>query len=190
ELMLPLEQLRARIGFIVPSLGRRVTQAGGDLRLRLAELGPQRERFFLQLDAEVGKLGVGPRILARPHRQGGGPVVRNTVRRSGHVRFLGSLMRTDNGGYGSAPSAANPFGDSRIPRSLFCPQPPNPESVPGPLARNVPAAERGAVVPRGACLVPLAKLTPTDAGGKPRCRIWAQQYPRATTPSTLRRESS
>jgi len=45
--MLPLEQLRARVGLIVPGLGRRVTKAGGDLRLRLAELGPQVGRFLL-----------------------------------------------------------------------------------------------------------------------------------------------
>jgi hypothetical protein len=53
--------------------------------LRLAEFGAQRDRFLLKLDTELGELGVGPRILARPHRQIGG-----AVRRSGHVRFLGS----------------------------------------------------------------------------------------------------
>src|SRR6201996_4322168 len=113
ELMLPLEQLRASVGLVVAGLGRRVAQAGGDLRLRLAELGAQRDRFFLQFKAKLGELGVGPRILARPHRQIGG-----AVRRSGHVRFLGSFVWTDNGGYGPLPSVANPFGHSRIPRSF------------------------------------------------------------------------
>jgi hypothetical protein len=47
QFMLPLEQLRARVGLIVPGFGRRVTQPGGDLRLRLAKLGTQRDRFFV-----------------------------------------------------------------------------------------------------------------------------------------------
>jgi hypothetical protein len=47
ELMLPLEQLRARVSLIVPGLGRGVTQAGGDLRLGIAKLGAQRDRFLL-----------------------------------------------------------------------------------------------------------------------------------------------
>jgi hypothetical protein len=80
QLLLTLEQLAAGVGLVVARLGDRVAKARGDRRLRLADLRGKGDRLGLEFGTDFFQFGVGPRLLAGPHRKVSG----TRARRGGH----------------------------------------------------------------------------------------------------------